>query len=33
VRTFFEDWDEPIAGSEHGDVEYELRRGEWSERS
>lgn len=29
VRTFFEDWPEPIAGSEHGDVEYALTRAEW----
>ncbi|MEU5691556.1 GNAT family N-acetyltransferase [Actinosynnema sp. NPDC020468] len=26
VRTFFEDWPDPIPGSEHGDVEYELSR-------
>ncbi len=26
VRTFHEDWPEPIPGSEHGDVEYELLR-------
>ena len=27
VRTFFETWPgEPIDGSEHGDVEYEIRR-------
>ena len=26
VRTFHLDWDEPIEGSEHGDVEYELLR-------
>jgi RimJ/RimL family protein N-acetyltransferase len=26
VRTFHLDWDEPIEGTEFGDVEYELRR-------
>ncbi len=30
VRTFFEDWPDPIPGSEHGDVVYELTRSEWS---
>lgn len=29
VRTFTADWDEPIAGSEHGEVEYAITRGEW----
>jgi RimJ/RimL family protein N-acetyltransferase len=29
VRTFFGDWGEPIEGSEHGDVEYELSKAEW----
>lgn len=24
VRTFHEDWDDPLPGSEHGEVEYEL---------
>ncbi|WP_197322118.1 GNAT family N-acetyltransferase [Saccharomonospora sp. NB11] len=33
VRTFFEDWPEPIPGSEHGDVEYELLRQEWQDRA
>jgi RimJ/RimL family protein N-acetyltransferase len=32
LRTFFEDWDEPIEGSELGDVEYELPRAEWENR-
>jgi RimJ/RimL family protein N-acetyltransferase len=32
VRTFFTDWPEPIAGSEEGDVEYELTRSEWKQR-
>ncbi|MFD8597268.1 GNAT family N-acetyltransferase [Kitasatospora sp. NPDC059646] len=30
VRTFFEDWPDPIPGSEHGDVVYQLTRTEWS---
>ncbi|WP_433410462.1 GNAT family N-acetyltransferase [Saccharomonospora azurea] len=29
VRTVHEDWPEPIAGAEHGDVEYELLRAHW----
>ncbi|SEL85332.1 GNAT family N-acetyltransferase [Nonomuraea pusilla] len=29
VRTFWEDWPDPIDGSEHGEVEYELRRADW----
>ncbi|MFJ4189144.1 GNAT family N-acetyltransferase [Kitasatospora sp. NPDC089509] len=29
VRTFFEDWDEPIEGAEHGDVEYAVTREAW----
>lgn len=29
VRTFTADWDEPIAGSEHGEVEYAITRDEW----
>ncbi|MGC7102287.1 GNAT family N-acetyltransferase [Amycolatopsis lurida] len=29
VRTYFEDWAEPIEGSEHGEVEYSLDRSEW----
>ncbi|MFJ8477818.1 GNAT family N-acetyltransferase [Kitasatospora sp. NPDC094011] len=29
VRTFFEDWSEPIAGAEHGDVEYAVTREAW----
>lgn len=30
VRTFRGDWDDPIAGSEHGEVEYEIRRSGWA---
>ncbi|XVV04686.1 GNAT family N-acetyltransferase [Actinosynnema sp. CA-248983] len=26
VRTFFQDWPEPIPGSEHGEVEYAITR-------
>jgi RimJ/RimL family protein N-acetyltransferase len=29
VRTFFEDWPDPIEGAELGDVEYELVRADW----
>ncbi|PZG07346.1 GNAT family N-acetyltransferase [Nonomuraea aridisoli] len=29
VRTFRFDWPEPIAGSEHGEVEYEITRAAW----
>lgn len=30
VRTFHLEWDEPIEGTELGDVEYELLRADWS---
>ena len=33
VRTFHLDWDEPIPGSEHGEVEYAITRAEWLSRS
>lgn len=29
VRTFFDDWPEPVEGSELGDVEYALERADW----
>jgi RimJ/RimL family protein N-acetyltransferase len=29
VRTLHLDWPEPIEGTEHGDVEYELTRAHW----
>lgn len=29
VRTFHLDWPEPIPGSEHGDVEFEILRSRW----
>lgn len=32
VRTFHENWEEPIEGAEQGEVEYALERAEW-ERS
>jgi RimJ/RimL family protein N-acetyltransferase len=32
VRTFHLEWPEPIAGTEHGDVEYELTRAAWAAR-
>ncbi len=30
LRTFFLDWPDQIDGGEHGDVEYELLRADWS---
>lgn len=32
VRTFTADWEEPIPGSEHGEVEYAITREEWLAR-
>jgi RimJ/RimL family protein N-acetyltransferase len=32
VRTFHLPWDTPLAGSEHGEVEYELTREAWLAR-
>ncbi|HEX2738914.1 MAG TPA: GNAT family N-acetyltransferase [Rubrobacter sp.] len=29
VRAFHEDWSDPIAGAEHGEVEYEITRAAW----
>ena len=29
VRTYFPDWDEPLAGAEHGEVGYEITLDEW----
>ncbi|NKE59597.1 GNAT family N-acetyltransferase [Lentzea sp. PSKA42] len=29
VRTFHVDWDEPLPGSEHGEVEYALTKEQW----
>jgi RimJ/RimL family protein N-acetyltransferase len=29
VRTYFPDWEEPLAGAEHGEVEYEITKAEW----
>jgi len=29
VRTFVADWDDPIPGAEHGEVEYAISRDEW----
>ena len=29
VRTYFEDWPDPIEGAEQGDVEYALTRAAW----
>ena len=30
VRAFHQDWPYPIPGDEHGDVEYEITREQWS---
>jgi len=32
VRTFHLEWDDPIAGTEHGEVEYEITKSEWERR-
>jgi len=32
VRTFHLEWDEPIEGTEHGEVEYEITKAEWEEQ-
>jgi RimJ/RimL family protein N-acetyltransferase len=29
VRTFYQDWPDPVEGDEHGDVEYALKRETW----
>jgi RimJ/RimL family protein N-acetyltransferase len=29
VRHYFEDWGDPIEGSESGDVEYAIGKAEW----
>jgi RimJ/RimL family protein N-acetyltransferase len=32
VRTFHPSWDDPIEGTEQGEVEYELRKADWETR-
>ena len=32
VRTFHLEWDDPIEGTEHGEVEYEITKAEWEAR-
>ncbi|NDU72879.1 GNAT family N-acetyltransferase [Actinomadura sp. DSM 109109] len=32
LRTFHRHWDDPIPGTEHGEVEYELLRAGWARR-
>ncbi|WP_279580655.1 GNAT family N-acetyltransferase [Fodinicola feengrottensis] len=32
VRTYFPDWDEPLPGADHGEVEYEMTRQMWHAR-
>lgn len=29
VRTFHQEWDEPLPGAEHGEVEYAIERADW----
>lgn len=29
TRTYFPDWDEPLPGSEHGEVVYEIQHAAW----
>jgi RimJ/RimL family protein N-acetyltransferase len=33
VRTFHLEWDDPIDGTEHGEVEYEITKSEWAKRA
>jgi RimJ/RimL family protein N-acetyltransferase len=33
VRTFHLDWDDPLPGTEHGEVEYTLERAEWERQA
>ena len=32
IRTFFEQWPDPIEGAEHGDVEYAITRETWTQQ-
>ena len=32
VRTFHLEWDDPIEGTEHGEVEYEITKDEWKKQ-
>ncbi|PXX61731.1 RimJ/RimL family protein N-acetyltransferase [Nocardia tenerifensis] len=32
VRTFHQHFDDPLPGTEHGEVEYELHRADWAQR-
>ncbi len=32
VRTFHEEWDDPLPGTEHGEVEYALTKTDWERR-
>jgi RimJ/RimL family protein N-acetyltransferase len=33
VRTFHLEWDDPIEGTEHGEVEYEITKAQWENRA
>ncbi len=32
VRTFYEEWDDPLPGTEHGEVEYALTKADWEQQ-
>ena len=32
VRTFHLEWDDPVEGTEHGEVEYEITRPNWEQQ-
>ncbi len=33
VRTAYDEWPDPISGSEHGEVKYEVTRAEWDKQT
>ncbi len=33
IRTFHQDWPDPIPGAEYGDVEYAVTRSEWEQQN
>jgi hypothetical protein len=33
VRTYFPDWEDPLPGSEEGEVEYELSLADWQRQA
>jgi len=32
VRTFYEEWDDFLPGTEHGEVEYALTKADWEQQ-